>query len=794
MISSRISGWITKLRIRHWLILGFVVLVGTGFMLILPNPLFDEPTSTVVYDRTGNLMGARIADDGQWRFWGGDSVPEKFQTCLIEFEDRYFRKHPGVNPFALGRAVGQNIRNRRIVSGGSTITMQVIRLARGSKPRNLWQKMIEMIMALRLELTRSKNDIIRLYSSHAPFGGNVVGLEAASWRYFGRDEHDLSWAEAATLAVLPNAPALMHPGRNRDALRDKRDRLLTLLVKRGRIDSVNFELSLAEELPDKPLPLPDIAPHFTDWMSGSHHGQVVNSTLDSRYQDAALRIVNSHAARLSGNQIHNMAVLVMNNNTGEVLAYIGNTAGSSKEHSPMVDVIRQPRSSGSLLKPILYAALINAGEILPNTLVPDIPITIGNFTPKNFNQEYDGAVPAEEALIRSLNIPAVLMLRDFGLDRFYNVLKELRMPTLIYPADHYGLSLILGGAEITLWDICRIYSGWARTMIYSETHRNSPDFAIHDPVVEFSNGILQTPRKQQRMLSLASIYLALDAMKNVKRPESEAGWESYMSAQPIAYKTGTSFGFRDAWSVGLIHDYLVGVWVGNADGEGRPGLTGYQVAAPVMFDLFGSLPHGEWFETPWEELVPVSVCRQSGMRASRYCEETDTVWIPEQCLETRVCPYHMQVNLDESGRYRVNSRCYPVSKMQNSSQFVLPPTMARYYRVRNPFYPVLPVWMPGCDPSEQEVPFELIYPHPGDKIYVPLEGNALRGKVILEATHRDPASRLLWYLDEKYLGITILHHKRTIQPEPGIHKLLLMDDLGYVLNCSFEVLEPVGAR
>jgi penicillin-binding protein 1C len=267
-----------------------------------------------------------------------------------------------------------------------------------------------------------------------------------------------------------------------------------------------------------------------------------------------------------------------------------------------------------------------------------------------------------------------------------------------------------------------------------------------------------------------------------------------MSARPIAYKTGTSFGFRDAWSVGLTRDYLVGVWVGNADGEGRTGLTGYQVAAPVMFDLLGFLPRGGWFETPWEELIPVSVCQQSGMRASRYCEDIDTVWVPEPCLETRVCPYHVQINLDESGRYRVNSRCYPVSKMLNSSQFVLPPTMARYYRVRNPFYPVLPVWMPGCDPSEQEVPFELIYPHPGDKIYVPLEGNALRGKVILEATHRDPASRLFWYLDEKYLGITILHHKRTIQPEPGIHKLVLMDDLGYVLTCLFEVLEPVRAR
>ncbi|MCX6224239.1 MAG: transglycosylase domain-containing protein [Bacteroidia bacterium] len=746
MIRAGILFWFKKLRLRHWLILWVFLFTGFGFLLILPNPLFDEPTSTVVYDRTGNLIGARIADDGQWRFSAEDSVSAKFKTCIIEFEDRYFRKHPGVNPFSLGRAVGLNIKNHKIVSGGSTLSMQVIRLARGNRPRNLWQKSIEIIMALRLELTRSK---------------------------------------------LPNAPSLIYPGKNRNELRQKRDRLLALLVKRNRIDTLNYTLSLAEEIPEKPFPLPDNASHFTAWMSGKRHGEVVKSTLDGPYQDAAQRIVNAHAARLSGNQIHNMAVLVLNNRTGEVLAYIGNTGGNIPEHSPMVDVIRQPRSSGSLLKPILYAALINSGEILPNALVPDIPVTIKNFTPKNFNQEYDGAVPAKEALVRSLNIPAVLMLRDFGLDRFYNLLKELRMPTLVFPANHYGLSLILGGAEITLWDICRIYSGWARTLIDSETHKNSPDYALREPIVELQSKPADLPRKQQGLVNLASIYLAFDAMRNVKRPESEAGWESYMSASPIAYKTGTSFGFRDAWSVGLTRDYLVGVWVGNADGEGRPGLMGAQVASPVMFDVFGVLPHGGWFEAPWEELTAIPVCSQSGMRSSPFCGEPDTVWAPAQCLETRVCPYHIQVNLDETERYRINSKCYPVSRMKTASWFVLPPTIARYYRARNPFYQALPPWMKGCQPSDQEVPFELIYPHPGDKIYVPLEGDSIRGKVILEATHRDPGSRLYWYLDEQYLGITSAIHKMTVQPQPGKHSLVLVDDLGYTLNCTFEVLAGV---
>jgi len=791
MISGKTFSRLRKVRPRHWLLIALVVLSAGFFWFILPDPLFDAPASTVVYDRSGSLIGARIADDGQWRFAVADTVPDTFKTCLIEFEDRYFGKHPGINPLALVRAVGQNMRNHKIVSGGSTLSMQVIRLARNKKTRNIWQKMIEMIMAVRLECTSSKEEILRLYSSHAPFGGNVVGLEAASWRYFSRNPNDLSWAEAATLAVLPNAPSLIHPGKNRIALREKRDRLLAILLKRNRIDSLTYELSIAEELPEKPFPLPDKASHFTGWIAGTHHGEVVKSTIDSRYQDAAQRIVDAHAGRLSGNQIHNMAVLILNNRTGEVMAYIGNTTDDSGKHSPMVDVIRQPRSSGSLLKPILYAALLNSGEILPNTLVPDIPVTIRGFTPKNFNLEYDGAVPVKEALIRSLNIPAVLLLRDFGLDRFYGLLKELRMPTLVFPADHYGLSLILGGAEITLWDICRIYSGWARTLIESENHRNIPDYAVKEPLVQLQSKNEVIPRKETGLFSLASIYLTFDAMRNVKRPESEAGWESYMSASPVAYKTGTSFGFRDAWSVGLTRDYLVGVWVGNADGEGRSGLTGYQVAAPVMFDLFGSLPHGGWFGAPWEDLVQVPVCRQSGMRLSRFCGDVDSIWAPTQGLETKLCPYHVHIQLDQSVRYRVNSKCYPVSRMKTSRWFVLPPTMARYYRAKNPFYQALPPWMPGCQASDQEVPFELIYPHPGDRIYVPLEGDSVRGKVVFEATHRDPNSRLFWYLDEEYLGTTSVMHKMTVQPQPGQHTLVLMDDLGYSLNCTFEALAPV---
>ena len=255
-------------------------LLGLFFWKRLPDPVFHSPCSTVVYDRDGGLLGARIAPDGQWRFPEMDSVPEKFNKCILHFEDRYFYYHPGVNLFSLGRALYQNIKAREVVSGGSTLSMQVIRLSRDLRPRTIGEKIIEIILALRLELRYSKDEILSLYCSHAPFGGNVVGLETASWRYFNRDPFHLSWAESALLAVLPNAPSLLHPGKNQDQLKAKRDRLLASLVAREVIDSMEYLLALEEELPDSPARLPEHAYHLTEQFSMSRSGKRIHSTID----------------------------------------------------------------------------------------------------------------------------------------------------------------------------------------------------------------------------------------------------------------------------------------------------------------------------------------------------------------------------------------------------------------------------------------------------------------------------------------------------------------------------------
>ncbi|MCK5821838.1 MAG: transglycosylase domain-containing protein, partial [Bacteroidales bacterium] len=455
-----------KKKVRYYLIILTSILLFTFFIFLFTykEPFISDPVSTAVFDSNGSLLGARIAADEQWRFESGDSIPQKYLTCLLAFEDRYFYKHPGVNPLALFRALSQSIREGRIVSGGSTISMQVIRLSRKDKPRTVWQKIVEMTMAISLELHTRKHDILGFYAANAPFGGNVVGLEAAAWRYFNRPPSQLSWSEAATLAVLPNAPALIHPGRNREALRHKRDRLLGLLLSEKKIDSLDYKLAIEEALPIKPLPLPNRAEHLVDWYHKREGGQV-HTMIHPWYQDASKEILANHHKNLISNHIHNLAVLILDNETGEILVYHGNSEDDgSGLHGHHVDVIRRARSSGSILKPILFACMLDAGEILPGTIVPDIPTRYVGFSPHNFNKQYDGAVHADEALIRSLNVPAARMLRDYGVLRFYSQMKAMNISTLARSAENYGLTLILGGAEVTLWDIVQLYSGWARQL------------------------------------------------------------------------------------------------------------------------------------------------------------------------------------------------------------------------------------------------------------------------------------------------------------------------------------------
>jgi len=747
-----------------------------AYYFCLPKTLFDVPTATVVESREGNLLGAMIADDGQWRFPEIDSVPKKFEQCLLQFEDAHFYNHPGFNPVSMAKAIGNNISAGKTVRGGSTLTQQVIRLSR-KKSRSYWEKAIELILATRLEFRYSKEEILKLYASHAPYGGNVVGLDVASWRYFGLQPYQLSWAESATLAVLPNAPSLIYPGKNQKRLLDKRNRLLKKLRAEKIIDSTTYELALLEELPQKPYSLPRIAPHLVQYMAKNHKGKRSKTTIDRNLQRNVNNIVKYHHGNLSQNQVHNAAVLVMDVKTREVIAYVGNTP-TSKSHQKDVDMVQANRSTGSVIKPLLYAAMLDAGELLPEMLIPDIPTQIAGYTPENFNEDYSGAVAAKKALARSLNIPAVRLLQSYGLQKFRDQLDGFDLKGINKTADHYGLTLILGGAESSLWDLCKTYANLASTVKHFNT--NSSEYyrkefvnpnLLKDQIVGF--GELST---EKTLFDAGSIYLTFDAMKEVNRPDGSESWEFYDSSKQIAWKTGTSFGNKDAWSIGVTTDYVVGIWVGNADGEGRPNVTGVSSAAPILFDVFDVLPTSDWFQKPFDEFIDIAVCEESGFLATDACP-AKTTSIPNKNNFVKACSFHQRFQLDQNRQFRVNSSCADLSQTITESWFVLPPIQEYYFKKTHPTYKTAPPFRADCE-STHAPPMEFIYPKVGSRIGLTKNFEGNKNELVVKLAHTKPETLVYWYLDETYIAQTKDFHEIGVLPETGKHKITAIDALG----------------
>ncbi|WP_282031153.1 penicillin-binding protein 1C [Winogradskyella eximia] len=767
---------------RHKIKSVVIFILVIAYYFCLPKQLFKDPTATVITSNSNQLLGALIADDGQWRFPVSDSVPDKFKTCILQFEDEYYYKHPGFNPVSIFKALKGNISSGSVKRGGSTITQQVIRLSRKGQSRSYLEKIKELILATRLEFRLSKDEILNLYASYAPFGGNVVGIDAASWRYYNRNAFDLSWAESATLAVLPNAPSLIYPGKNQKRLLDKRNRLLKKLYNNGTIDQLTYELSIVEGLPQKPYPLPQIAPHLLQKVALKHKGQRIKTTVKSSLQEQTNSIVKQHYNRLKQNEIYNISVLVLDVNTREVLTYVGNSP-TDNAHQKSVDIIDKPRSTGSILKPFLYAAMLDAGDLLPNTLVADVPTQFGSYQPENYNQTYDGAVFANEALSRSLNVPTVRMLQEFGLDRFYHYLKQLQLKDLKYNANHYGLSLVLGGAESNLWDLCKSYAAMSSTL--NHFNANSSQYFSNEfcqPIYKSQQTIdFGTLSNEKEVFDAASIFLTFESMKQVNRPESDESWEYYDSSQEIAWKTGTSFGFRDAWAIGTTKDYVVGVWVGNADGEGRPGLVGVQTAAPILFDVFDVLPKSDWFAQPYDEMLEVTICKKSGYRASSICDDTEMRYIQTSGQKTEPCPFHKLVHLDVSEMYQVNSSCEAVSNIKNKSWFILPPLQAYYFKTKNPFYKPLPPYRNDCLESTG-ISMEFIYPNQQTTIFLPKDFDGNTNDLILKVAHSKPELEIHWYIDSEYIGSTKDIHDMAVLPTSGDHIITVMDELGNELK------------
>lgn len=765
-MTALLQSALNLVRKRAWLVFSGLALLLL-FYLFTPDPTGREPLSTVLLDRQGKMLGARLAADGQWRFAPTDSIPFKYRAALLAYEDKRFNLHPGIDPLALLRAIAQNIKARKVVSGGSTITMQLARISAKYGKRNLRNKLAEALIALRIELKYSKQSILRQYAAVAPFGGNIAGLEAASWRYFGHPPELLSWAEAALLAVLPNAPAEMHPGKNRQRLLEKRNRLLKQLHKRKLMNSTDLELALLESIPEKILPFPDLAPHYLENLRKTGKTGTIKSTLDAGLQQTALNLAENHGLSISPAFINNLALVIRNVEHNEVLAYVGNLPPSGNIPGAHNDMATALRSPGSILKPLLFAAALDEGLIHTESLLPDIPMWWGSFSPRNFDNSFSGALKASEALQRSLNVPFAWLLKEYGIEKFRLLLRQLGFSGFDKSASHYGISLILGGAEINLFELTDVYTRLARK--------------ARDPEFDFP-------------LSHEACRLTAEVLTGLNRPETEATLFPESGELQLAWKTGTSFGFRDAWALGFNPNYVIGVWVGNADGSGRPGLTGASAAGPLLFDLaFQLLRHQSFFQSVSEISHRFEVCSVSGYSPLPDCP-TKTITGTAGGSHVKACVYHKIIETDLASQWQIVPGCKPPFATIRRTWFVLPPLMGYYYAQKHSDYKTLPHTWKGCDAHEQAA-MDFAYPPPNASIYLPRSFDGKTRPAVFVVMHQNPEARVHWHLNGRWLGTTTgPEHRMPVMVEAGEYVITAVDEKGESISRRVRLINPATSK
>jgi penicillin-binding protein 1C len=768
---------------------GILFLCGLVYVLLpLPEGLLDPPLAKAAYSRNGELLDVRISSDEQWRFAAPEVLPEKYIASVIEFEDRGFYRHPGFNPLSIMRAIKDNYMAGRVVSGASTITMQLSRMALKHPHRSYWNKFAEICLAIKIELRLSKSEILRLYATHASMGRNIVGLQAASWHYFGRAPDELSWAEAALLAVLPNRPSMLYLEKNRKALQERRDELLGLLLQDKKISERDYQLARMEPLPKSQGAWPSQLPHLLDRLLREQPKvSEFHTTIDPLLQRSLNQVLENHSRTLAEEGVRNLALVVIDHSTLQTVGYIGNfTNDPSSAH---VDIASRPRSTASAIKPLLYGLMLDSSDLVPSELIPDVPTTIGNFTPENHDHIYHGAVPAAQMLAQSLNVPAVRMLRHYGIDRFREQLQRYGLTTIKRSADNYGLSLILGGGEANLWELTSVYARMAN--LVEENGYDGTTKAVQY-LMPASKG--DAPRIKFP-LTPGAAWLTLKAMVEVARPGADGNWRNYENSQVIAWKTGTSYGLRDAWAIGSNGRYTVGVWAGNADGASAASLGGAHSAGPVLMDVFSLLGTSAWLRAPDGELKTLTVCQDDGFVAAKGCKTMD-IQVPSNSHYAKVTPYHQRIFLSKNGLYRVHGGCESVSNMEAADWFVLPPTQEYFWKRDHADYRRLPRWRKDCIATlrqyTDELPFDLIYPNTENVIYLPLDTDGRQSSAIFRAVHRDTDAILYWHLDGGFMGETTTFHEKMIRANPGAHTLVLVDKNGQRLERKFTIVGSDG--
>lgn len=768
------------------LALGLLVLLLSAFGAdrLFPLPLAPQ-YSPLVLAADGTVLHAYLNPTQKWRM--KTELPEitpALQTAIIEKEDRYFRYHLGINPLAMVQAAGRNLFGHGRTTGASTITMQVARLLE-PKERTFGNKLREMLRALQLEAHYSKAEILQLYLNLVPYGGNIEGVKSAALLYFQQPPDYLSLAQTVTLAIIPNRPGGLVLGRHNAEIMRERNRWLQYFGREKLFPAQDIADALLEPLTAQRHPAPTLAPHLARRLVLAQPGTaLIHSSLRPATQAKAEDLARNYVRRLATLGISQAAVLVVNNRTHAVEAYVGSIDFQDAGALGQVDGVRAVRSPGSTLKPLLYGLAFDRGLLTPKTVLPDVPTNFQGFRPENFDKHCQGEVTTERALTYSLNIPAVRILSEVGIDNFTNKLRQASFRQVARDAPRLGLSTILGGCGATLEELTGLYSALA----------NGGNFAALT--------LTASPKPLgKQLVSPAAAYLLTDILAQRTRPDLPLDAAASRHLPRIAWKTGTSYGRRDAWSIGYNQQYTIGVWVGNFNGQGSPALTGADVASPLLFNLFNALAYNgksEWFAPP-ASLDFRLVCAETGLVPGENCpNQLLDYYLPGVSGSTR-CQHLREVLLSADGQYSYCRACAPASGYRRELFPNVRPEVLAFREVQGLPARRLPPHNPACRLVRGTDAAGSMGNESDTAPLLAITSPAAHAEYVLNATEKQQlllscaaageVRQVYWYVNDQFLQAAPATGRVFFRPPPGEVKISCADDHGRTVEVRVLVRE-----
>ena len=741
-------------------LLTLLILFSLNYIFPVTDKIDKIEYSTIITGNKGEVIHAFLTADEKWRMKTSlEEISPLLKKTIIEKEDRFFYYHAGVNPLAMIRALFNNVLKMKRTSGASTITMQVAR-ALERRPRSYTNKLIEIFRGWQLELNYNKNEILRLYCNLLPYGGNIEGVKSASFLYFQKDPDHLSLAEITALSIIPNRPSSLVPGKNNDLIIRERNKWLKIFAAKKVFTAKQIVDALAEPFNVSRGSVPLFAPHLSRLLKQSKE-PVVHSSLDMNMQFKTEKIVKDYSRTLSLKNIRNAAVVIIDNSTHQVITYVGSADFSDTIDGGQVDGAIAVRQPGSTLKPLLYGMCIDAGLITPKSIIPDVNINYGGYAPENYDKKFSGNVSMEYALEHSLNIPAVKCLRQLGTDKFIHALASCNFQQIRKDEKKLGLSMILGGCGANLLELTALYSAISNGGEYSKPVFTTDAKSVHS----FS------------VLSDAAAFMINETLSKVNRPDFPVSWQSTERMPKIAWKTGTSYGRRDAWSIGYNKKYTVGVWTGNFSGQDIRELSGAEVATPLLFRIFNTIDYDsdeEWFTKPPECDIRV-VCAETGLPPADYCTNRVTDFFIPMVSSSEICNNMREVMISANEKTSYCKVCAPATGHKKKMFKVVSPEMQQYYEENNIAYVKIPLHNPQCEQVFKNDKPQILSPKSEFEYLISKKDPE---PLQLQCKAGNDVSRIYWYIDNRFYKASDVRSPVYFIPGEGPVKISCTDDKG----------------